>query len=49
MWGLVCNYKFRNPVKISLNILPKKDSLNDTPTDLPSTFYGSPIFVALII
>ena len=36
---------FPNPSNIYLHIASKKYSLNDTPSNIPSTFDGYPIFM----
>ena len=40
---------FTNHAKISLNTVSKRDQSNDTPLDIPSTFYGYPISVEPMI
>ena len=38
-----------NYANISLHTVSKKDSSNDIPLNLPNTFYGYPLFMALRI
>ena len=44
--GLFKIFLFLNPANIFLHKVSKEDSLNDIPSNLPSTFYGFPLFVA---